>query len=87
MKDNFKTFKPTGKMQFEFTDLISGYVSNFNADKKQFTLTTSDGRTFQVGLTDTTFARMMRNLDEPYQDATGNMYSLLPIFFLPRPKE
>lgn len=77
MKDNFKTFKPTGKMQFEFTDLISGYVSGFNSDKKCFTLTTTDGRAFNVALTDTTFARLMRNLDEPYQDATGNMYDLL----------
>ena len=77
MKDNFKTFKPAGKMQFEFTDLISGYVSNFSEQKKTFTLTTSDGRAFEVALTDTTFARLMRNLDEPYQDATGNMYSLL----------
>ena len=24
MKDNFKVFKPAGKMQFEFTDLIAG---------------------------------------------------------------
>ena len=77
MKDNFKTFKPAGKMQFEFTDLISGYVSNFSEQKKTFTLTTSDGRAFEVALTDTTFARLMRNLDEPYQDATGNMYNLL----------
>jgi len=77
MKDNFKTFKPAGKMQFEFTDLISGYVSGFNADKKSFTLTTSDGRAFNVLLGATTYARLMRNLDEPYQDATGNMYDLL----------
>ena len=28
MKDNFKVFKPAGKMQFEFTDLIAGYVSS-----------------------------------------------------------
>lgn len=77
MKDNFKVFKPTGKMQFEFTDLIAGYVSDFKESEKCFTLTTTDKRSFVVSLTDTTFARLMRNLDEPYQDATGNMYTLL----------
>lgn len=77
MEDKFKVFNPTNKMQFEFTDLIAGYVSNFDQTSKSFQLTTSDNRTFTVGLTDTTFARLMRNLDEPYQDATGNMYTLL----------
>ena len=77
MKDNFNVFKPADKMQFEFTDLIAGYVSDFNENGKCFTLTTTDGRAFPVLLTDTTFARLMRNLDEPYQDATGNMYQLL----------
>lgn len=77
MKDNFKVFKPADKMQFEFTDLIAGYVSDFNESEKCFTLTTTDKRSFPVLLTDTTFARLMRNLDEPYQDATGNLYQLL----------
>ena len=77
MKDNFKVFKPADKMQFEFTDLIAGYVSGFNESEKCFTLTTTDKRSFPVLLTDTTFARLMRNLDEPYQDATGNLYQLL----------
>lgn len=77
MEDNFKVFKPVGKMQFEFTDLVFGYVSKFNEVEKCFVLTTSDGREFSVKLTDNTFARLMRNLDEPYQDATGNLYTLL----------
>lgn len=77
MTDNFKTFIPTGNMQFEFTDLIAGYVSEFNGSAKTFKLTTTDKREFVVSLTDTTFARLMRNLDEPYQDATGNLYTLL----------
>ena len=77
MKDNFNVFKPADKMQFEFTDLIAGYVSDFNENERCFTLTTTDKRSFPVLLTDTTFARLMRNLDEPYQDATGNLYQLL----------
>lgn len=77
MDNNFKVFKPAKKMQFEFTDLVLGYVSKFNEAEKNFQLTTSDGREFSVKLTDNTFARLMRNLDEPYQDATGNLYTLL----------
>ncbi|MGM9689163.1 MAG: AGE family epimerase/isomerase [Alloprevotella sp.] len=77
MTDKFKTFQPASPMQFEFTDLIAGYVSNFNEGAKTFTLTTTDKRAFTVSLTDTTFARLLRNLDEPYQDATGNLYTFL----------
>jgi mannose/cellobiose epimerase-like protein (N-acyl-D-glucosamine 2-epimerase family) len=77
MKDNFKLYSPTDKMQFEFTDLIAGYVSGFNAETRSFNLKTTDGRVFNVSLTDTTYARLLRNLDEPYQDATGNMYDFL----------
>lgn len=77
MTDNFKTFKPAGKMQFEFTDLIAGYVSNFCEATRTFDLTTTDDRKFTVSLGDTTFARLLRNLDEPYQDATGNMHKFL----------
>lgn len=77
MTDNFKTFKPAGKMQFEFTDLIAGYVSNFCEATRTFDLTTTDDRKFTVSLGDTTFARLLRNLDEPYQDAMGNMHKFL----------
>ncbi len=77
MENKFKVFKPANKMQFEFTDLITGYVSDFKEAEKTFVLTTSDDRKFHVVLTDTTFARLLRNLDEPYQDATGNLYTML----------
>lgn len=77
MGNNFKVFNTAGKMQFEFTDLVFGYVSKFSEAEKCFALTTSDGREFSVKLTENTFARLMRNLDEPYQDATGNLYTLL----------
>ena len=59
MEDKFKVFKPTANMQFEFTDLIFGYVSGFNQEERNFVLTTSDNRSFKVYLTDTTFARLI----------------------------
>ena len=30
MTDKFNVFNPADKMQVEFTDLIAGYVSDFN---------------------------------------------------------
>ncbi|MCK9159526.1 MAG: AGE family epimerase/isomerase [Bacteroidaceae bacterium] len=77
MEDKFKVFKPKGAMQFEFSDLISGYVQSFDEKNHCFELLTTDKRNFKIVLTDTTFARMLRNLDEPYQDCTGDLYSIL----------
>ena len=77
MEKGLKFFTPSSNMQFEFTDLIAGYVKEFDKETGSFTLTTSDGREFRVYLTDTTYARLMRNLDEPYQDCTGLMHQML----------
>ena len=38
---------------------------------------TTDGREFDVALTDTTYAELVRNLGEPYVDATGQMRDML----------
>src|SRR5438477_4542712 len=56
------------KMHFTFSDTIAGYVTSTDASKKTFGLKTSDGREFQVKLTDTTYGELVRNLGEPYQD-------------------
>lgn len=64
-------------MQFEFSDLIAGYVTNFDKDKKVFGMKTSDGREFSVKLTSNTFARGIRNLEEPYFDCNGQLNELL----------
>lgn len=77
MEKELNFFTPSNKMQFEFTDTIAGYVKNFDANSKCFTLVTSDKREFTVALTDTTYARLLRNLDEPYQDCTGMMHTML----------
>lgn len=68
-------------INFTFSDTIAGYIVDYNpsVDERFFTLQTSDRRDFKVYLTESTYARMVRNLDEPYQDATGMMEQLLAL--------
>jgi mannose/cellobiose epimerase-like protein (N-acyl-D-glucosamine 2-epimerase family) len=56
------------KMHFTFSDTIAGYVTSVDMSKKTFGLRTTDGREFEVKLTDTTYGELMRNLGEAYQD-------------------
>jgi anti-anti-sigma factor len=67
-------------MGFPFSDLIAGYVTNFDASKGEvgtFGLKTSDGREFKVALTSMTYAELVRNLDEPYFDCTSQISLML----------
>jgi len=64
-------------MQFEFSDAIAGYVTDYNRKEKTFELRTTDGRQFSVKLTSNTYARLVRNLGEPYVDCTGQIGELL----------
>src|SRR2546423_7343369 len=65
------------EMTFTFSDLISGYVTGFNRERDMFGLKTSDGRDFEVRLTGTTYAEVVRNLGEAYLDCTGQMRDML----------
>lgn len=64
-------------MSFSFADTIAGYVKRYDTKSDSFTMTTSDGREFEVGLTDTTNAQVVRNLGEPYADATAQMRDMI----------
>lgn len=64
---------------FEFSDTISGYVKSYVKAAKDFVLETSDGRLYTVLLGDNLFARVLRNLDEPYRDCTA----LIPEMLVP----
>jgi mannose/cellobiose epimerase-like protein (N-acyl-D-glucosamine 2-epimerase family)/anti-anti-sigma regulatory factor len=64
-------------LDFTFSDLISGYVSGADADGGGFGLKTTDGREFHVKLTDATYAEMVRNLGEPWQDIGAPLSSML----------
>ncbi|NUR92832.1 MAG: N-acyl-D-glucosamine 2-epimerase [Nonomuraea sp.] len=60
---------------FTFSDLVAGYVTAF--DGQVIDLRTNDGRQVRVRLTDTTSAEFVRNLAEPYVDASGHLEDLL----------
>jgi mannose/cellobiose epimerase-like protein (N-acyl-D-glucosamine 2-epimerase family) len=64
-------------LEFSMSDTIAGYVRGFNRRKGSFLLETSDGRKFEVYLTDTTFGRITQNLSEEYIDGTGRFGELL----------
>ena len=62
---------------FPFMDTIAGYVVEYDGGRGVFTLETADGRRFDVGLTGDTAAELVRNLGEPYADASGQVGELL----------
>ncbi len=65
------------RMAFSFADTIAGYVTRFDNASNSFGLRTSDDREFRVALTDTTNAQLIRNLGEPYADATPQVRDML----------
>jgi len=65
------------RMNFSFSDMIGGYVTQFNRSDKSFGIKTSDGRQYTAYLTPTTFGRITQNLEEPYLSATERFAELL----------
>ena len=65
------------EIKFTFSDTIAGYVTTYNRETDTFGLRTSGGTEFQVKLKDNTYAQLVRNLGEPYQDSTGQMREML----------
>ncbi len=65
------------QLDFTFSDTIAGYVVDHDRAADTFSLRTSDGRVFTVRLKDNTYAQMVRNLGEPYADATGPIREML----------
>lgn len=55
------------KIQQPFSDLVAGYITSFNSKDRTFTLSTTDQRTFTAALTDSTYAEVIANLQEPFQ--------------------
>ncbi|MEV6035160.1 AGE family epimerase/isomerase [Nonomuraea sp. NPDC052116] len=60
---------------FSFSDLVAGYVTGF--EHGEISLRTNDGRPVRVRLTGTTSAEFVRNLSEPYLDASAHLEQLL----------
>jgi len=65
------------RIDFTFSDTIAGYVTAANAANGTFTLRTPGGSEFQGKIGASAYAEFVRNLGEPYQDATGQMGELL----------
>lgn len=68
---------PANDIPFSFSDTVAGYVVSFDEDADTIELRTSDGRPFRAALTGNTFAQIVRNLGDPYRDATGDMRDML----------
>ena len=51
-------------MHFTFSDMIAGYVTTSDQAAATFGLKTTDGREFQVKLTDATYAEMVRSVGD-----------------------
>jgi mannose/cellobiose epimerase-like protein (N-acyl-D-glucosamine 2-epimerase family) len=65
------------RIRFTFSDTIAGYVTRFDRDAGVFTLRTSGGELYPVKLKGNTYAQFVRNLGEPYHDATGLIHEML----------
>lgn len=67
-----------------FSDLFAGYVRGYDPDRALLDLRTLDGGDLRVTITPTTSAEFLRNLGQPYADATGQLPALLesgrPVF-------
>ena len=64
-------------LDFSFSDLISGYITNYNSTEKIIELSTSDGRPYRAQLTGNTYAKQTQNLKEGWLDRGGQLDSLL----------
>ena len=67
----------TNSLDFTFSDLVAGYVTGFDGKTDRFTLQTSDGRPYEVGLTANTYAEIIRNLGEGFRNATSAIRQML----------
>lgn len=65
----------SAEIDFSFSDSVAGYVEERAGNRVR--LRTIDDRAVTVQLTPTTYAQQLRNLGEPYRDATGRLDELL----------
>jgi hypothetical protein len=64
-------------LTFTVSDMVAGYVTSYDPAADSFGLKTTDGREFTAFLTPTAYAELVRNLGEPYHDATAQMREML----------
>lgn len=64
-------------LEFTFSDLISGYVTEYDASSRIVKIKTSDNRFYQANLTANTYFRQTQNLDEGWLDRGEQLDQLL----------
>lgn len=64
-------------INFSWSDTVAGYVVGYDDGTRILELDTSDNRRFRVEIDQTTGAELLRNLGEPYTDATPHLTELL----------
>ncbi|MFC4530151.1 AGE family epimerase/isomerase [Sphaerisporangium dianthi] len=64
-------------MNFTFSDTIAGQVTAYDRPTSTATVVTADGREFAVSMDGGPSAELMRNLGEPYTDASGQLDAML----------
>jgi putative intracellular protease/amidase/mannose/cellobiose epimerase-like protein (N-acyl-D-glucosamine 2-epimerase family) len=62
---------------FIYSDLVAGYVTGYDAERALIDLRTSDDRPVRAHLSPATSAEFLRNLGEPYVDASAHLPELL----------
>ena len=67
----------TNAMNFTFSDTVAGYVTEFDREAGTYIVKTSDDRLYTIKLKGNTYAQLIRNLGDPYRDATGPMRDML----------
>ncbi|MEV8630493.1 AGE family epimerase/isomerase [Streptosporangium sp. NPDC051023] len=64
-------------MNFTFSDTIAGQVTAYDRQTAVATVVTADGREFPVSVDGDPSAELLRNLGEPYTDASGQLDAML----------
>jgi hypothetical protein len=62
---------------FTFSDTVAGYVKSYDRAADVYVVTTPGGRDYSIKLKGGTYAQLVRNLDEPYQDCTAQLRDML----------
>ena len=62
---------------FPFSDIVAGYVTQYDKDSDTYGVRTSGGKEFTIRLKGNTYAQLLRNLGDPYRDCTGQMRGML----------
>jgi len=64
-------------MKYSLSDLVAGYIEDYDAVNRVYSVRTTDGARFEVALTPITCAQTTRNLGQEYCDCTDRLDDML----------